>query len=98
MVVGCLRLHIRIPGCGSLKEKRGRLQPMLHRMRKTFNVAAAETDHQDVWQSAEISVVTVSGDGGQIERQLEGILAWFESSQPDFELVDDTIDVVTGWS
>ena len=97
MVVGCLRLQLQLPGCGSLKEKRGRLKPLLHRMRKRFNVAAAETNHQDVWQSAEISVVTVSEDGGRVQSALGKIVAWVEESQADLVLIDDSMELITGW-
>ena len=98
MIVGCMKLHIQLPGCRSLKEKRGRLKPLLHRMRKTFNISAAETNHQDVWQSAEISVVTVSSDDGHIERRLGKIISWIEESQTDLVLIDDSIEVISGWN
>jgi len=98
MIVGCLRLHLQLPGCGSLKEKRGRLKPLLHRMRRTFNIAAAETNHHDVWQSAEISVVTLSNDNGHIQRRLEKIIAWIEESQTDLVLIEERMEVITGWS
>jgi uncharacterized protein YlxP (DUF503 family) len=81
-----------------LKEKRGRLKPVLHRMRKTFNVSAAETGHHDLWQSAEVSVVTVSGEGGHVQRRLDRIIAWIEDSQGDVVLVDESIEVITGWN
>jgi uncharacterized protein YlxP (DUF503 family) len=32
------------------------------RLRSKFNVSVAETDHQDVWQRAAISVTTVASD------------------------------------
>jgi uncharacterized protein YlxP (DUF503 family) len=67
-------------------------------MRKRFNVAASETDHHDLWQSAEISVVTVSGDGGHVQSRLEKIIAWIEESQTDLVLVDEGIEVITGWN
>ena len=98
MIVGYLKLQLQLPGCGSLKEKRGRLKPVLHRMRRTFNIAAAETNYHDVWQSAEISVVTVSGDNGHVQRRLGKIIAWIEESQTDLVLIDESIEVITGWN
>jgi uncharacterized protein YlxP (DUF503 family) len=98
MIVGCLKLHLQLPGCSSLKEKRGRLKPFLHRMRKTFNVSSAETDHHDIWQSAEISVVTVGSQNGHVQGRLGRIVAWVEESQGDLVLVDESIEVITGWN
>ena len=95
MVVGacCLRLHL--PACASLKAKRGRLKPLLARLHREFNVAAAETGLQDVWQSADISVVTVgaSGDPGHIQSQLEKIVAWVEHNRPEVQVVDAQIEL-----
>lgn len=95
VVIGvcCLRLHL--PACGSLKTKRGRLKPLLARLHREFNVAAAETGLQDVWQSAEIAVVTVasSGDPGHIQSQLETIVAWVEHHRPEVEVVDSQIEL-----
>ncbi|MCH7481016.1 MAG: DUF503 family protein, partial [Chloroflexi bacterium] len=39
MVVGILKLHIHLAGCSSLKEKRGRLKPLLTRLRREFNIS-----------------------------------------------------------
>ena len=95
MIVGacCLRLHL--PGCASLKTKRSLLKPLLARLHREFNVATAETGLQDVWQSAEISVVTVgpSGDPGHVQSQLEKIVAWVEHNRPEVEVVDSQIEL-----
>ncbi|OQY29775.1 MAG: hypothetical protein B6243_10930, partial [Anaerolineaceae bacterium 4572_5.2] len=39
MSLGLLTLHIQISGCSSLKEKRGRLKPLLARLHREFNVS-----------------------------------------------------------
>jgi uncharacterized protein YlxP (DUF503 family) len=95
MVIGvcCLRLHL--PACGSLKTKRGLLKPLLARLHREFNAAAAETGLQDVWQSAEIAVVTgaPSGDPGHVQSQLERIVAWVEHNRPEVEVVDSQIEL-----
>ena len=93
MVIGvcCLRLHL--PACGSLKTKRGRLKPLLARLHREFNVAAAETGLQDVWQSAEIAVVTVANNPARVQSQLETIVAWVEHHRPEVEVVDSQIEL-----
>src|SRR3970040_243896 len=62
MIIGACTIRLHLPGVRSLKEKRGRLRPLLARLPKECNLAAAETGLQDVWQSAEIGLVTVSND------------------------------------
>lgn len=93
MVIGacCLRLHL--PGCASLKAKRGRLKPLLARLRREFNVAAAETGLQDVWQSAEIGLVVVANEPGRVQSQLEAMVAWVERNRPEVEVVDSRIEL-----
>ena len=94
MSLGLLTLHIYLPGCASLKEKRGRLKPLLARMHREFNVSAAEVDYQDVWQNAMIAVALVSNDNGHTQRALQRIVDWVESSWPDVELIDDRLELM----
>jgi len=63
MVVGSISWQLSLPGCGSLKEKRTVVRSLKDRIRNRFNVSVAETDHQDVWTRAEISVALVATDG-----------------------------------
>jgi uncharacterized protein YlxP (DUF503 family) len=93
MVVGvcCLRLHLA--ACASLKAKRGLLKPLLARLHREFNVAAAETGLQDVWQSAEITVVTVSNDPARVQSQLETVVGWVERNRPEVQVVDTQIEL-----
>ena len=54
----------------SLKEKRSVLRPILEGCRRRFAVAAAEVDHQDLWQRAELGMAAVSsialGHAGEV--------------------------------
>ena len=47
MSLGLLTIHIHIPGCASLKEKRRRLKPLITRLHREFNISVAEIDLQD---------------------------------------------------
>ncbi len=62
MVVGTCELHLRLPGCASLKEKRLVLRSLVTRLRHRMNVAAAEVAHQDQLQHATLGLVTLSND------------------------------------
>lgn len=93
MVVGACRVRLHLPGTLSLKEKRGRLKPLLARLPREFNLAAAETDLQDVWQTAEIGLVTISNDAGLVQSLLEKSVRWIEHHAPDVEVVDYQIEM-----
>jgi uncharacterized protein YlxP (DUF503 family) len=74
MRVGVLTLEIRLPYCHSLKERRAVLRKMRDRLRSRFNVAVAEVDHRDVWQSATVGVVSVSDSQAVLEAVLRKVL------------------------
>jgi len=94
MSIGLLTLQIYLPGCASLKEKRGRLKPLLARLHREFNVSAAEVDLQDVWQNAVVAVALVSNDNNHVQRVLQRVVDWVERSWPDLELVDDQFELL----
>jgi uncharacterized protein YlxP (DUF503 family) len=92
MNVGVLILTLRLPGCSSLKEKRGRLKPLLARMHREFNVSAAEIDSLENWQQAVIAVALVSNEHNHNQRALQKITRWVDQYWGDVELVDDHIE------
>jgi len=55
-----MTVDLRLPGCHSLKDKRAVVKTILEGSRRRFQVAAAETDHQDKWQRAELGFASVS--------------------------------------
>ncbi len=93
MTVGLCSIELYLPGSGSLKGKRSRLKPLLHRLRREFNLAAAETAHNDLWQSAGISIVTVANDAGRVYAVLERAVHWIENQHPEVQVVDWHIEV-----
>lgn len=70
MIVGLMTWELHLPACQSLKDKRHVLKSLKDRLHNRFNVSAAETDHQDLWQRAELTVGIVSTDRGHAERVL----------------------------
>ncbi len=59
MIVAVQTWELHLPGCHSLKEKRGLLRPLTVGLRRSLNVSVAETGHQDLWQRAEIACAVV---------------------------------------
>jgi len=73
MVVALERFDLRIPGCGSLKEKRHVVKTLTSAIRHRFSVSVAEVDHQDLWQRTTIGVAVVSTDGYHAKRVLHEV-------------------------
>lgn len=83
MFVAVCTIKLSLEGVGSLKEKRSIVKSVLARLPKQFNVAVAEVDAQDVWQTAVVALVTVGNDQGYLHGLLEKAVAWIEEQRPD---------------
>ncbi len=81
MPVGLMMVDCLMNNCLSLKEKRSVLQSIIKRLRTNFNIAIAETNHQDLWQRSELSIVSVNTDRKMIERSFNRILEFIEKDR-----------------
>ena len=93
MAIGLLTLHLRLPGCGSLKEKRSRLKPLLARLHREFNISAAEVDLLDVWQESVVACAVVSNDARHNDRLLQKIVDWVERDWPDVDVIAEQLEM-----
>lgn len=93
-MLGLLTIHLHLPGCASLKEKRGRLKPLLNQLHKKFNVSVAEMERQDMWQEAVIACALVNSDAAQLQRSLQMVLKWVEGNWPDGDVIDEKIEII----
>lgn len=91
MRLAALTIEIHLPGCLSLKQKRSQLKPLLIRLHREFNVAAAEVDFQDVIQSTLIACAAIGNDVAHLQRALKPIPGWIEKTRPDLQIVDHQI-------
>jgi uncharacterized protein len=73
MMVALARFDLRIPGCGSLKEKRHVVKTLSNGIRSKFNVAVAEVDHQELWQRTAIGVAAVAEEQYHARRVLHEV-------------------------
>lgn len=87
MVILAATIELYLPGTGSLKEKRGSLKSLIARLHKKFNIAVAEVDLHDAWQSASIGVAIISTGEAHTEAVLDSVLGWIERHRPDLEIV-----------
>lgn len=60
-------MQFRLEGVHSLKDKRSLVQPVLHKLRNTFNCAAIESDLLDSHQMMVITAVTLNSNGAQLD-------------------------------
>jgi uncharacterized protein YlxP (DUF503 family) len=94
MSIGLLTLHLRLPGCSSLKEKRSRIKPLLARLHREFNVSSAEVDFLDAWQETLIACAVVSNDARQNQRLLQQIIDWVERDWPDVDVIAEQLEMI----
>ena len=78
-MIATLTFHLHLPTCFSLKDKRGRIKPLLARLRREFNVSVAEMDLQDKWSEAVIACVAINSDKVVLEQSLQSVAKWVDS-------------------
>ena len=81
-IASCI-ITFQLYGVHSLKGKRRILKSILTRLPKQFNVATAEIDHHDTWQTAVIALVSVGNDAGYLHGLMEKAIVWLEENRPD---------------
>ena len=92
MVVGSLRLTVRLQGCRSLKEKRRPRQAITSRIRSSFKVAVGEVADQDLWNSLVLGIAAVGPDRGPVERVLRDVADFVEELGIG-EVIEEVVDI-----
>jgi uncharacterized protein YlxP (DUF503 family) len=78
----------------SLKGKRQVLKSITGRLRNRFNVAVAEVDDNDAWQTATIGICCVSNDRRYSNQVLSGVVNFIEAGRFEIELLDYEIEII----
>lgn len=90
MLVALERFDLRIPGCGSLKEKRHVVKTLTNAIRSKFNVSVAEVDHLELWQRTALAVAVTASESYHAKRVLHEVEKlvdrWAEVDVIDAEL------------
>ncbi|NIA12870.1 MAG: DUF503 family protein [Nitrospiraceae bacterium] len=86
-------MDIRIPGARSLKDKRRVIKSLKQLLHNRFNCSVAETEFQDKWARARLTVCVVSGESRHANRQLNEI-ARFAAHKSGAELLDYWIEML----
>jgi uncharacterized protein YlxP (DUF503 family) len=93
-MLGQLTIHLHLPACSSLKEKRGRIKPLIHRLRREFNVSVAEMDLQDKWTETIIACAMVNSDAVILRQSMQSVAKWVESNWTDGDVIEQKIEIV----
>jgi uncharacterized protein YlxP (DUF503 family) len=93
-MIATLSIYLRIPGCSSLKEKRGYIKPLISRLHREFNVSVAEMDLQDKWDEAIIVCAMVGNDQAHLESALQNVKHWVEGNWSDGDVWDTKIEII----
>ncbi len=94
MTIGILTIHLYLPACHSLKEKRGCLKPIVARLHREFNISVAETDRQDMWQEAILACAIATNEPAQAQRVLQKVAQYLEANWPDTHILDHRIEIL----
>jgi len=81
MVVGVLRLELRLPETHSLKGKRSILRSIKARVQQKFNVSIAECEEHDLWQRTILGVSQVGADQPHVDRCLREVVSFIDGLQ-----------------
>ena len=93
-MLATITFHLHLPACSSLKEKRGRLKPLLARLHREFNVSTAEMDLQDKWTEAVVACAMLGNDAAHLQSALETVRRWVEAHWTDGDVLDTKIEII----
>jgi uncharacterized protein YlxP (DUF503 family) len=94
MLIGVLRIEMRLPENQSLKGKRQVLKSLVARLQNKFHVSAAEIGHQDSWQLAAIGVAVVSNDERHASEVLSAVMSFVRNERLDAEILDYATEII----
>jgi uncharacterized protein len=93
-MIATLTIHLHLPGCASLKEKRGRIKPLIARLHREFNLSVAETDLQDKWQETVITCAMVGNGRAHLESALQTVAKWVEGNWTDGDVIEQRVEIL----
>ncbi len=99
--VAVLVVDLHFPEAGSLKSKRKELSSIKAGLRTRLGAAVAETEYQDLWQRARLTLSLTGGSPTGVSAAADRIERWLQARCPDgvyveriLASVDDLRDVV----
>jgi uncharacterized protein YlxP (DUF503 family) len=89
-----VRITLRLPESGSLKDKRQVVRSVMQRARNKFQVAIAEVAENDAWQLAVLGATCVSNERRHAESILNEIVEFVRDYRLDAEVINIESDVI----
>lgn len=74
MTIGSVVFELDIDEAFSLKQKRRVLNSLKTRLKNKFNVAVAEVGEKDIWNRADLAIVTLADNRSFLDSQLQEII------------------------
>jgi uncharacterized protein len=93
-MLATLTIHLHLPGCASLKEKRGRIKPFMARLQREYNLSVAEMDLQDQWQQAVIGCVMIGNERAFLDGALQTVSRWVYAHWTDGDVIEQRVDFI----
>ena len=94
MNVGVARISLRIPENSDLKGKRQVVKSIIGRVKSRFDVAVAEVDDNDSWQTASIGICCISNNKRHSNEVLSKVVRFVEKSRFDVEILDISTEII----
>ncbi len=91
-MLAILTIHLHLPGCASLKEKRGRIKPLMARLQREFNLSVAEMGAQDAWQEAVIGCAMIANERAHLESALHTVMRHVDANWTDGDVISQTVE------
>lgn len=80
LIIGAVEITLYAPWVHSLKEKRMVVKSILDKVHNRFNVSIAETDMQDVHQTAVIGFACAAGTVSQADSIIDHVIDFIETN------------------
>jgi len=93
-MIATLTIHLHLPACSSLKEKRGRIKPLISRLHREFNISVAEIDLNDKWQEAVIGCGMIGNDSTHLEQSIQSVAKWVHANWENGQVIDEKIEIL----
>ncbi len=93
MVVGVLRVRLRLPENHSLKGKRKVVKSVIGQVSSRFNVAVSEVADHDLWQVSEIGISAVGNSEQVINSVLDKVVNFIDGHFA-CEMIASEMDII----
>ena len=87
-MIATLTIHLHLPACSSLKEKRGRIKLLIAGLHASLMFPWQKRTCKTKWQEAVIVCAMVGNDHTHLESALQTVAKWVEGHWTDGDIID----------